>query len=177
MKGFGTVMDIFCECIVKHKKSIIDYLIVAATAAGALFLSFILFLISHLTFGLSPILIFLLCYGAYLIARTRFVEYEYILTNNELDIDKIAAKSKRKHMLTVDFKHIEVCAAVDDENYGDFYNNTQGIMKKYDFSGMENNLYFADFITDSGKYRILFSPSETLLENLTKINSRNVHIS
>lgn len=40
-------------------------------------------------------------YLAYLLFTGTMVEYEYIVTNNDLDIDKITGKRKRKRLITV----------------------------------------------------------------------------
>lgn len=54
-------------------------------------------------FGFTPIIIIGIgaCYLAYLLLTGTSVEYEYIVTNNDLDIDKISGKRKRKRLITV----------------------------------------------------------------------------
>ena len=170
-------MDIFCEYIVRHKKTAIDYLIIVGIEIAAVLLSFLILLFYNYTFGLGLLLIAAVWYGAYLVIRSRFVEYEYALTNNELDIDKIMAKKKRKRIITVDFKHIDICAAVKDSAYSSEFNNGQSITKTYDFSGLsEYEVYFADFADSDGRTRILFNPTDKMKDSLRLINPRAVHI-
>lgn len=170
-------MDIFCEFIVRHKKSIKDYLIMAGADIAAMILVFAVILFYNYTFGFGFFIIAAIIYGAYILIRSRFVEYEYALTNNELDIDKIMAKKKRKHILTVDFKQTEICAAVNDGNYSSEYNNTASLTKTYDFTGIcDYDVYFADFNTGSGRIRILFNPNDKMKDSLRIINPRSVHI-
>lgn len=178
-EGGGTEikMDIFCEYIVKHKKTVVDYLIIAGIELAAVLLTFIVMLFYNYTFGFGLFIIAAIWYGAYIVIRSRFVEYEYALTNNELDVDKIMAKKRRKHMLTVDFKHIDICAAVNDPTYVYEFNNSQSIAKTYDFSGAsEYEVYFADFADSEGKIRILFNPTDKMKDSLRLINPRAVHI-
>ena len=54
-------------------------------------------------FGFLPLIIIGggACYLAYLLIGGTFIEYEYIVTNNDLDIDKISGKRKRKRLITV----------------------------------------------------------------------------
>lgn len=171
-------MDIFCEYIVKHKKSGIDYLIMAGLYIAAVLLTFIVMLFYNYTFGLGLLLIAGIWYGAFILTRNRFIEYEYALTNNEMDIDKIMAKKRRKHIVTVDFKQIEICAGVDDSMYASEFNNTQSLTKTYDFSGIcDYPAYFVDFVSSNGKTRVIFNPTDKMKESLRLINPRAVHIS
>lgn len=171
-------MDIFCEYIVKHKKTAVDYAIMAGLYIAAILLTFIILLFYKYTFGLGLLLIAAVWYGAYIFTRNRFVEYEYALTNNEMDIDKIMAKKRRKHIITVDFKQVEICAKTDDPMHASEFNNTQSVAKTYDFSGScDYPVYFADFVSAEGKTRILFNPTDKMQESLRLINPRAVHIS
>lgn len=54
-------------------------------------------------FGFAPIIIiaFGACYLAYILLTGTSIEYEYIITNNDLDIDRISGKRKRKRLITV----------------------------------------------------------------------------
>ena len=54
-------------------------------------------------------------YGAFLLSRQLNIEYEYILTNDNLDVDMIIARSRRREMLSVDVKTFEILAPVGDE--------------------------------------------------------------
>lgn len=171
-------MDIFLEYIIKKNRDAKDWAITAGGYFAALILSFIILGFVRFLGGIGFLLIAGAWYGAFWLMRSRDIEYEYILTNNELDVDKIASKRRRKHILTVDFRSVELCAKTDDPLYAADYNNAQGIIKKYDFTGIsENDIYFADFAGESGKTRILFQPSDKIRESLRLINPRNVHIS
>ena len=87
-------MDIFIEKIVKNI-DFKDYLI----AAGLIFASFIILGLVFVFYPLPFIILvvfFGLCYLLYYLISSRSIEYEYIVTNGELDIDIIIAKRKRK---------------------------------------------------------------------------------
>ena len=170
-------MDIFCEYIVKHKKTIKDYLIFVLTDIVAFILSIIVLMFYNYTMGFGLLIIAAIWYGAYIIMRNRFVEYEYALTSNELDIDKKKKKKRRKHIMTVDFKNITLCAPADDITFCSEFNNTQAINKTYDFTGTSRyEIYFADFQGIDGNTRILFNPTDKMKESLQLINPRAVHI-
>ena len=46
-------------------------------------------------------------YGAYFLSKMLFVEYEYIITNDCADIDKITGKSSRKRELSFELSGVE----------------------------------------------------------------------
>ena len=60
--------------------------------------------LAYLSVMVMPLILLVVCavaYGGYFLVTGMNVEYEYSVTNGELDVDKIIAKRKRKHMLTV----------------------------------------------------------------------------
>ena len=93
-------MDSFLEYMIEQKRKPIVKLKKALIYIAAIFLSlilsFILMLISAQAVSMIPITILALLYGAYYINCSFNVEFEYILTNGELDIDKISNKKRRK---------------------------------------------------------------------------------
>lgn len=169
-------MDVFCEYIVKKGKTVNDLLITIGAYIAAFIISSIVMLFAGYTYGFWLFLVAGAWYGAYYVVKTRYVEYEYALTNNELDIDKIMGKTRRKRMITVDFKQIDICAAVSDTMYASEFNSSS-VAKTYDYSGVcEYETYFVDFVTKEGKVRVLFNPTDKMKENMRIINPRLVHI-
>ncbi len=57
--------------------------------------------------ALAAVVAFLLFKGAVKLSGLLNIEYEYILTNGELDVDKIIAQNSRKRLFTIDCKEIE----------------------------------------------------------------------
>ncbi len=171
-------MDFFGEFIVKRKLKKSDYAISIAGFLLALVLTYIFTIFSGYLLGFWLLLIAASWYGAYMLMKSRMTEYEYTLTNSEMDIDKIMAKRRRKRVLSVDFKNAEICARINDESFKTNVENPVGIQKTYDFTGIcENDIYFADFQTSGGKIRVLFQPSDSMKEYLKLVNSGTIHIS
>lgn len=174
-------MDIFCEYIVKKKKEKEDYLKIAGVIVGALLVSYLLVgaIYSFLTFlaGFSFVFVIGVFYYAYKLIKNSSIEYEYILTNNELDIDKIIAKSARKRMLTVNFREIEICANILDETKRNEYNNSadKTLLKYYGDKNAEN-VYFVDFYDGSKNMRLLFQPNEKILKGIKSVSPSKVFI-
>lgn len=170
-------MDIYVEHIVKRKKLASDYAIIAGGIFAALLITLASFLFNRLIFGFGVIITVFVWYGVYVLIGSRNLEYEYILTNNEMDIDKIIAKNGRKRIITIDFKEIEICANICDNAYKSEYENENNLTDKKILVGdmKSDNIYFVDFYSDGERRRVLFQPSEKILENLVKLNPRKVH--
>ena len=94
------------------------------------------------------------------------VEYEYIITNDEMDIDKIKGKRKRTRMITVDIKRTFDFEPVPcgNENFD---------VVVHASSGLESDAYclFVEH-SDYGKVKIIFNPNkkmrEAIAQNLPK---------
>ena len=97
-------MAVFREYLVAKKKDTKDKLIIAGIIAAGVVISLAMFAlmlilalamaqsenpIGTFTFSIGFVLVLFLWYGAVLLINMRSIEYEYIVTNNELDIDKV----------------------------------------------------------------------------------------
>ncbi len=120
----------------------------------------------------------MIIYFTVMIVRNQMLEYEYVMTNSALDIDKIIAKNGRKRVLSFDFKSIEICASTDDFAYKAEYENKTGLYKIHDLTGnqADGGVYFVDFVGEGGRQRVLFQPSREILEAAWKYNPKVVHI-
>lgn len=94
-------MDHFAEYMVKKRPSSQDRMKQGLTLAAAIILSVIIGVIAWMT-GWIFLLVLIIgaIYGAYYLINNCSTEYEYTVTNGELDVDKILGKRKRVHLLT-----------------------------------------------------------------------------
>ena len=101
-------------------------------------------------------------YLAYILFTGTFVEYEYIVTNNDLDVDKITGKSKRKRLVTVKLNTVK--------QWGE-YTGTEGSDVAATVMASDATGYDAWYITADhdklGKIMVIFTPSQ---ETITNIN-------
>lgn len=173
-------MDVFCEYIVTKKKELVDYLLIFAIAGGAVVLTYILMLLMLMFSQFASIVMLLIAgcwWGGIQLIKGRSVEYEYILTNSELDIDRIVAKSRRKRVCSIDFKHIDLCASTTDPTFAANYNNAgQRTVKNFAGDITADNVYFVDFANESQQTRVIFQPGKRMLEGMKKANMRFVNI-
>lgn len=182
--------DIYLEYMIKKKKTGGQKAIIAAVIAVGIVLSCAMLLAIYavafalagtqygsFSFSIGLVLIALLWYGAYLIISMQNVEYEYILTNSEMDMDKIMSKKGRKHLVSFDFKEISVCANIQDNEHNHDYKNVT-VDKTYDIVGDKNggNIYFADFTQDNQRVRVLFQPTYKMINSAKRFNPRNIFI-
>lgn len=154
--------DIFVEQLVKRQ-----------TQSGQKGIIFILsFLAAMLCFAGFFLYNLLLIPGAVLVViailyyRNTDVEYEYCLVNSQFDVDKIIAKSKRKQLICVDLKNLELAAPVNSDRLSRLNN-----IKILDFSTGEKNVQtFAMVVrTDKESIKIIFNPNNKLMDAIYKM--------
>ena len=172
------MMDIFCEYIVKKKIEALDILKLSGIIVAAIVLSFVALIIGlSFDMGIGFALVAIVIYLAYLLSKFIYTEFEYALTNSELDVDRIIGRSRRKRVISVDFKTVEICASINDERYKSEFNNTTAVTKTINATGKSDyDIYFVDFPNDAGKTRLLFHPTDKMKDALKKINPRTIHI-
>lgn len=165
-------MDIFLEKIVQRKKTILD----TAFIAGIILLATALIMVlgSFSIFrSFAPLFVVGLGYIAYAFIRNRSIEYEYIVTNGDLDIDMIIARRKRKRIFSGNCKDFEIIAKMTSGQY-DY--NTQSIKKRITaVSSMEStDVYFITLIKDGQKTLVFFEPHAKMIESFKKYIPRKV---
>ncbi len=156
-------MDVFSEQLVKRQKSGKDLLVTTGVVVLASIISYISFAIVSLY--VSPFLGVILTagsiFGAYLLISRQNLEYEYIVTTDIIDFDKIIAKKRRKRVATTSIRNFT--------KYGEYTEKTPKFNgKTFDLSSNgEEAKYFAEFsYGKKGNIRVVFSPNEKTLKNM-----------
>lgn len=163
-------MDIFIEHLVKREKTIKDTIMNVGVVFAGIVVAIIL-----LRFPFGPVLAAATFYGVYLFTTSRNIEYEYSITNGELDIDKITAQRKRKRLLSINCKEFDILAPVNDENHKREYENIN-IQKTINAASTlsSNSVYFAVFVFNGVRTRLIFEPNDKMLGAIKKIIPRKV---
>ncbi len=163
-------MDIFMEKIVTKKKDIKDYLIITAIVIGSTVLSMVV-----LTFipGMGLLFIAGILYLAYLLLTTRNVEYEYAVTNGDLDIDKIIAQRKRVRVFSASSKNFEVVARLKSDHFTPQY---KGFKKQIDCTSSKeaDNVWFIVLNYKNEQTVVYFEPTEKMLQSFKTFIPRKV---
>lgn len=125
--------------------------------------------------GIALLVVVGLIYLAYHFTSRLKKEFEYICTDDCLDIDVIMNKSKRKRLISFNVSKLEIIASVKDSQY----NNMLGgnFDKKIDATSRRSdaNVYFA-IIEKDGKTLLTFEPPKEMLEMLQKYARSKIHI-
>ncbi len=101
--------DVFLEYLIAKKHKGGEMLLKLGVIVAAIAVIVIAFPLLT-SFGLGSVAMLLAAgavYGAYILITSFNVEFEYIITNGEMDIDKITAQRKRKRLITIKCKDFE----------------------------------------------------------------------
>lgn len=127
--------------------------------AAILLASFLMWAAIVYSFYSLILFVVLILYGGIWFISNVNVEYEYIITNNELDIDKIIGRRKRKRMITIDLALCDDFAPYPAENEV----NVDATV--HASSGSERNAHYLIAQHSSyGKVMLIFNPNEKTRE-------------
>ncbi|HHW49761.1 MAG TPA: hypothetical protein GXX14_14250 [Clostridiaceae bacterium] len=168
-------MDVFMEKIVARKKGPKDFLFSVGVILAGLIIAFITLQIPILNSFFVLILVGVI-YGIYYLITSRNIEFEYIVTNGYLDIDKIIARRKRKRIFSADCKDFDIVAKFN--RFGSGSNVLQNSQKTIEaVSSMESNgIYYITLNYKGEKTTVLFEPDERMLKSFKSIIPRKVEI-
>ena len=173
-------MDLFSEYMVKAEKKPIDYLKIVLILVSAAVLSYFLFIITlmFIQIPIIPSLVFLCIFLIWYLAvfkliRRYNVEYEYSITENELDVDKIMSRSARKRLLRVNVKTFEIIAPLKSSYYTENYKNTKTVFAAS--SDCSDRAYFAAFTDDGVKKVLVFEPNDKMLGIIERYTREKFH--
>jgi hypothetical protein len=165
-------MDVFIEKIVVKQKESKDYFVIAG---GILLGIFLILVFLYFIPTLIPFVGMGIIIGIYFLVKSRNIEFEYIVTNGEIDIDKITDRSRRKRVFTAESKSFEVVASTKSIHYTKDMKENSTILN-YASSINKEDLYFI-YLTYKGKKTvILFEPDEKMLKSIKSVIPRKVFI-
>lgn len=165
-------MDVFIEKIVQKRKDAKDYLIITGVIIATIVL--VLLALNYIP-GMGFIFMIGLGYIAYLIITSRNIEFEYAVTNGDLDIDKIIAQRKRKRVFSANCKNFEIVAKVKSSHFSEHY---KSFKNQINCAGSLNNdnVYFIVLNYNNEQTVVYFEPSEKMLNNFKTFIPRKVFI-
>ena len=165
-------MDTYSEQLVTKPSSNADRAKKILISVAAILLASILMWLSIRFCAYSLILlVFGILGGAAYIVSNMDVEYEYIITNNEMDIDKIIGRRKRKRMITLSLENTEAFGTYppDDSVSADAtVHATTGFEKNAAYLICQHNSY--------GKVMLIFNPNEKTREAIMQEMPRQLRV-
>ena len=159
-------MDTFFEQIVSIKKSGKTMAVYFFIWIGALILcglSVLLFLSGFLG-GIFILLLAGIVFGAYKLSGMLNIEYEYIITNGTMDVDKIVNKQNRQRILSFD-----IAKATRMEKYNDgllVNTNPKDIVMACNTT--DENVYLLAYEKNGKQMNLVFSPNEKMQTVIAK---------
>lgn len=156
-------MDTFFEQIVVIKKTAKDMILLALIWILALGVSVFAFLALS---GIGVLIMAGCIYGAFRLSNFFFNEYEYIVTNGIMDVDRIIAKSTRRREASFDLSKVDRL-----EKYNPNM-KIEGNFKKQIFACNKDDENAYLLVADGGKICIVFSPDERIKSAIVKFVPR-----
>ncbi len=154
-------MDTFFEQIVKKKKSPLEWLIIVGTVIAGL--AVILLAWRYAGF-LAAFIIVAALYGGWWLLTSQNKEYEYCVTNGDIDIDLIIARRSRKRVVSVAGRKIE--ALLPYEKGAVSTAAFQRVLVAAPSGRVKGLWYFTYHSKKKGHTLIIFQPSERVLKAL-----------
>ncbi len=167
-------MDTFMEKLVTKRKTTVDSLITVGIIFGTIILVMVSLSIPVINqLGIGIFIAAGLIYLAYRFITSRNVEFEYIVTNGDLDIDRIVSRRKRKRIFSASCKEFEIVSKVKSNS---FSQSVQSIKNRIDASSSIDSpdAYFATLNYKGEKTLIIFEPDERMLNNFKLFIPRKV---
>ena len=165
--------DVFNEQIVKRHGTLLDSVKRAGIAAAVA----VIFLISFMFLGAFAVFVGAIAVfgGMYLMSFLN-VEYEYVYTNGELDIDVIYNRARRKRLFSTLVKDFEIMAHVEDKTHMGAFGSAQETINCH--SGEIGPNTYAFLATIKGKKaKVIFEPNDKLLKAIsTTLSRRKLHL-
>lgn len=157
-------MDNFAEQLVRREKTPSDAMKKGVLCAFGSLFSVSLTVAAIFSRGILTTVFALSAVGAVIVVRMLAVrsdvEYEYSVTNGELDIDKIIAKKKRIHLASFDVRSFKAFGKYTDE-----VPDSEDITAVICSDNIAEHEYYADMThKDFGNTRLIFAPNEKMLE-------------
>lgn len=163
-------MDIFVEQLVRKPSDGKTTALKILIAAGMVIITGLCVMLMLMGFAFGIIVAAGALYGGFYLMTGLDVEYEYIVTNGEMDIDKIIAKRKRKRLITAKASSFEKFGKYSDApqiGSGVTIVKADGICKE------QTETFYADLTHPSiGSVRLIFSPTEKIVDGLKPFLSR-----
>lgn len=171
-------MEVFIEYMVKKKKTPADYLKVVLFLFAGILAIFILMNFMFIQFiGTFALLaavgvVYLLCR----LVTSINLEYEYTLTNFDIDVDKITNARRRKRLTSINLRAAEAFGNKKSPEFGRYYNlpNIKRIFACRSFS--DENTCFIVYKDGEQSTILLFDPNEKIADRIKALNPQKTFL-
>ena len=165
----------FKEYMIEKKKDGKDIVISMLLYIAATIVSILAFMFLGAFGGIALLVAVGAFYGAHIVSARSKKEFEYICTEDNVDIDVIMNKSRRKRLISFNMKNVEIIASLNDDKYS---NQASGQFEKtiVATSGRRDaEVYFA-IVNVKGRTLVKFEPPYNMVMSLSQYARSKVHI-
>ena len=161
-------MDGYIEYMVKRVKKPLDYLLVLGVFLAGLVIAYLAtFLLLIPTVML--VLVVGVIYLVYKMLERINTEYEYLIVNYEMDVEKIIGGKTRKKIDSVNMRRIDDFGFIEENKAQRYLKNSS--YKKIDAcADKKNGCAFVIYSKNNIKQMLLFTPNEEMVEYIKKVN-------
>lgn len=166
--------DTFVECLVQRRTPAYAALVKSVMIALIVVSFFLAMLGSFFIFAITILLVV----GAIFLFPTFSVEYEYVFLGDELDVDAIMNRAKRKSKGKYLMSRVETVAMKNSSEIRPILENPKSQYQVVDYTtnNGDEGVYAMIYSDEKGKQVILFEPSEKLLNAMKYSSPRKVII-
>ena len=148
-------MDSFFEQIVKKKKGAKEWFIIVGVLLAAIAVAYL-----SLYTAFAVIAVVGIGYGAWWLITTQNVEFEYCVTNGDIDVDKIIARRKRVRLVSVAGRKVRALAPYDPAKPLGKFQRTVMVAPSLNEQGL---WYFTYHSKKNGDTLVIFMPDDRVL--------------
>lgn len=163
MDNFYEQLEVFKEKGTYNVARFMFYLFIALAVFNLVTLNILLELI---LIGLAVLMFF--------VKKRFYIEYEYVFTNGDIDIDKIIEMKKRKRAYEFNIKDVELLVPVESDEYKDHTKSPDTKVENFVVKGCEKKVYAAFLKKSAIENEIRFTPDEKFIELCFMKNPRAV---
>ena len=165
----------FKEYMVRRNLDLKNVLITLAAYIAAVGIGLIVFPYLAPLGGIALLVVVGLIYLAYHFTSRLKKEFEYILTDDNMDIDVIMNKSRRRRLLSFTVAQLEIIAGTKDSQHNNLLSGN--FDKKIDATSRrkDTDVYFA-IVEKDGRTLLTFEPQKEMLEMMQKYARSKIHI-
>jgi len=160
--------DVFKEQIIKRKPTIKDMIFRTLIVVAAVIIAIVALIMLQ---SIGVIVAFGAAFGAFYAMSFFNVEYEYIFTNGDLDIDVIYNRARRKRLISVNVKKFDLMCHVEDKmRIGEFA--SAEVKLDYSSGTLNENTYAFLTVHNSKRTKVVIEPNDKMLKAISGVMSR-----
>ena len=154
--------DVFCEVLVSHKKSTNDRLKELFAVVCGVFATIALFRFLPGFLFLAVVIWWLVYY----FIKMQKKEFEYSFTSGELDIDVLRGDSRRKRLLSLDIRSMEIIAPEESHELDPYRNSKHKLIDAGAGADVAAHNYVICGNVNNEMTWLIITPNEKLLNNM-----------